>query len=243
MKSKEVKVITNEQLAGKTFREVDPSVIKSAKLRQSLTKYAKAVKVSYISMWDMVKQVSIMVNSGQFKEDFATQAEFAKFLCISDANLSRMVKLGLVNWETANLIDRDIEVTAAYELCGLKGKTEEELTPQVIDVLNSMDNDDKPYTQKNVREAVAAYKEKNKPVVEGEPDRDEKEEDTEGGNSGKLTDYDDTEKELIEGYELPVYSKANGGTILANVMLTETQLDKLAEVITKTLANMAITIE
>lgn len=194
-------------------------------------KLAKLVKEYYTksnsvakTQWDMVSKVGAMCTDDLYKSDFANWKELGAFLGVSSATMSLTRKLS--KFDIVYLKELGFTVSNAFELT--------KISPDNFDTfMNYYEGNPALLTQKELRAEVKVFCDSLK-RIETETDITDNIGDAETETKESLTDYDDTAKELICDYTLPMWCNENGGYVVDQpVQLTESESEKLAKLIRK----------
>lgn len=186
-------VVVNAAVAEKTYTDVGAiDALKNKDLAKHVRAYDKAHKGTEKNLWSINRTIALIMGKEEFKEDFGTDKEFARFMGISKAALSKMKRVGEITVGTANLEQLGYRVAQAEELLPLvKGD-------HIEDFFETM----KPTPDMNrdeLRELVTEYrvrleKEERKELEESGDAVSEGNEGESGGNDS-LENYDNTDNE------------------------------------------------
>lgn len=196
-------VVMNAEVANKLYTDVELSVLKNAALAKSVKAYTEEVGHAKKSMWKMAKILSKVVSNETYKDDFATDKEFAKFMGISPATLSKAVRITAIEVGGQGLEELGYSRVTAEEMLPLvkKGLLE--------DFFNSEDHPDPNMSREDMRASVKAFIEMYDSVNEtGTTDGEstvstENEDDSE--SSRVLEEYDNTDTDEYI-YTVPIYN-------------------------------------
>ena len=198
-------VVINAEVAEKMYTDTGAiDALKNKELAKHVRSYDKAFRGTEKNLWSMYRQIALIVEKEEFKEDFGTDKEFARFMGISGSAFSKMKRVGKITVGTTNLEQLGYRVAQAEELLPLvKGD-------HVNDFFERM----KPTPDMNrdeLREMVTEYKcmleaEERKELEESgdtiSEENGEGEKQESGGNDS-LKNYDDTDNEEYV-YVLPI---------------------------------------
>ena len=189
-------VVVNAEVAEKMYTDTGAiEALKNKELAKHVKAYDKAFRGTEKNLWEMNRKIALIMEVEEYKEDFGTDKEFARFMGISNSALSKMKRVGKITVGTANLEQLGYRVAQAEELLPLvKGD-------QVQDFFDRM----KPTPDMNrdeLRDMVTEYKN----MIEAEErkeledsgnaisDNEGEGEDSKGGKDS-LENYDDTDND------------------------------------------------
>lgn len=144
-------VVMNAEVVDRVYTDVELSVLKNAALAKSVKAYAGEVGRAKKSMWKMASILANVVSTETYKDDFATDKEFAKFMGISPAALSKMVRVVAIKVGDAGLEDLGYSRIVAEEMLPLVKKG------LIEDFFNSEDHPDPNMSREDMRASVKAF--------------------------------------------------------------------------------------
>lgn len=113
-------VVVNAEVADKTYEDVGAiEALKNKELAKHVRAYDKAFKGTEKNLWSINRTIAEIMTKEEFKEDFGTDKEFARFMGISNAALSKMKRVGAIRVGNANLEQLGYRVAQAEELLPL----------------------------------------------------------------------------------------------------------------------------
>lgn len=168
--------------------------LKNVELRKHVRTFVESGKKTQKAFWDMNKAIALIMENEEFKQDFGTDKEFARFMGISCATLSKMKRVGAITVGTAGLDQLGYTVAQA-----------EELLPLVKDnLVNDFFESVKPcpdMTRDEIRTLVKEYR-NGLLTTEDESEMEETGEEVYAGTDS-LENYDDTDTDEYI-YTIPV---------------------------------------
>lgn len=213
-------VTYNTALEGLTYKDEGATkLLKNRTLAKHVDRYARAITGIENNQWTAVKEMGAMADKNLIKKDFGSDARFAEFIGSNQAMVNKMKRLS----RYAELLEERVTVSAGFELLVLGDKVPDFIAEHEVSLM----------TVKEIREAVKDF---NKPAIE---DKSEGGEGDEGGKGKSLKDLDDTNgEELFADFSL-IYID-NDAVAEATFNLSESQSERIAEVVTKELKKMGV---
>lgn len=151
MSKKEELVLNAEVIEGHFDSPEVVEKLTNSALKKQVKVYAKAVSSTKANLWAMAKAVAVIMEMEHFKDDFATEGQFAEFMGMSQAKLSKMKRLGSMTVGDASLEQLGYSTAQAEEMLKIDKRGEME------DFFNSALHPDPKMTRDDVRACVKAY--------------------------------------------------------------------------------------
>lgn len=229
-------VVMNAEVVDRLYTDVDASVLKNAQLVKSVKAYASEVGRAKKSMWKMAYILADVVSTKTYKDDFATDKEFAKFMGISPAALSKTVRVARLKVNNVSLEEMGYGRVVAEELLPLEKKG---LLDKFFELSYDEGCPDPHMNRDAMRASVKAFI--NAQSDNGTEDRERDDQSTEEGIQGEqsgtdsLENYDDTDGDTYR-YTLPVFNKEEQGVEVIEIEFSGYDaMERVARAIAKAL--------
>lgn len=197
-------VVLNVALEGKHYYDTDAlESIKSKKLANAVKQYSATVAGAKKNMWKMAYLLEGIVSGETYKEDFATDKQFAEFMEISPAALSKAVRVARLKVKNIPLEELGYGRAVSEEMLPLeKGGLLEKF-------FDSKDRPDPHMNRDDMRASVKAFMNmQNDERAEGKEQSDQNAEEgvqAEQSDADSLENYNDIDSDEYV-YTVPIFN-------------------------------------
>lgn len=225
--SKKVAVVNNAALEGKTFRDVEThAAIKDATLRKNVKAFAQCENKVFSEAWKAARLLGDM--TAHIKKDFGSDRAFAEYMGMTRAtvNMTKRVAKFADECEAAG-----ISVSKAFELLTIGN--DDVIRANIVPALADK-------SQKEIREAVKAFKKNGTPSADvnaiAEEVKEEKAAEKAANKQARKEErakkaertMEEIKQEQLEENQYIVPIRLDKGIIDINMMLTDEQKELFA---------------
>lgn len=193
-------VVVNSAVADKLYND-DGAIdaLKNKDLQKHIRSYAKAEGATQKNLWTINKSIALIMANEEFKDDFGTDKEFARFMGLSCSTISKMKRVASIVLGNANMEQLGFRVAQAEEFLPLlKG----DHIDGFFDIMHPTPDQNRDELRAMVKEYRTMLEEIDKGSAEDATENDTSTETTEE-STDSLENYDDTDTDEYL-YTLPL---------------------------------------